>query len=437
MLENNISHRTIEEHHHIPVIGKRIVKSAIAVFICLAINLFRDSQGIPFYSAIATILCMQPYVGNSFRVALDRICGTLIGAFYGCIILLAELRFFVKEPILLHYFIVACAVVLVLYTTVLIKQKNASYIACVAFLSVTITTTVDISPFLFAFERIMDTFIGIAVALLVNVFKIPRKRHKGILFISALDETLVTPNNRLTDFSKVLLNQLISDGANFTVSTARTPASLMIPMKDVDLKLPVIAANGALLYDLKTRRYVKKTEIPHDTAHKVIEYLQVQGYNSFTTSVVDDVLLIYYGEFNNAAEKMLYEEMRLSPYRNYIYATLPQKRNAIYIMVLEKEETLKNLVNSLKEQPFSEELFLFTQPSEYEGYDYLKIYDKSVSRRKMMEYLKKDLGAEKLVTFGSIEGVYDYVVHDNDTNTVIKNLAHLYAPYFWKKEKKQ
>lgn len=434
MEEQKITHRSIESPYHIPTIGKRILKSALAVFICLGINVFRDIEGIPFYSAIATILCMQPYVGNSFKVALNRICGTIIGAIYGCLLLLAELHFWGNPPLVLHYFLVSLTVIFVIYTTVLLKQKSASYIACVAFLSVTITTTVEISPFLFAFDRVVDTLIGIVVALLINTLRIPRRHHKEILFISALDETLVTPNNTLTDYSKVLLNQMIADGVNFTVSTARTPASLMVPMGDVDLKLPVIAANGAVLYDLKERRYVKKTELSYAIAKGVIEHLQVRGFHCFTTAVVEDVLLIYYGTFNNAAEQLLYEEMRLSPYRNYIKLPLPVERNVIYIMVLEKDAVVKTLVEDLSSQPFSGEIYLFTQPSEYEGYTYLKIYHKEVSRRKMMEYLQSSLGAEKLITFGSIEGKYDFVVHDNDTNTVIKNLSQLYAPYLWKRK---
>ncbi len=63
----------------------------------------------------------------------------------------------------------------------------------------------------------------------------------------------------------------------------------------------------------------------------------------------------------------------------------------------------------------------------------MKVYDQGVSRRKMMQYLCETLGLRKVVTFGSIDGVYDIVVHDNDTNTVVKTLKHLYEPYFWKK----
>ena len=40
-------------------------------------------DGMPFYSAIAAVLCMQPYVRHSFTAALNRTVGTLIGGAYG------------------------------------------------------------------------------------------------------------------------------------------------------------------------------------------------------------------------------------------------------------------------------------------------------------------------------------------------------------------
>ncbi len=437
MTQERVEHRKIEEPHHLPKIGMRILKTMVAVFICLGISTFRGSHAIPFYSAIATILCMQPYVGNSLQVAFNRVVGTIIGAAYGCLVLLVEIHLIPHNTAMVHYFLVSVAVVPVIYTTLLFHKKTASYIACVAFLSVTVSAASagEMSPYLFAFERVIDTILGILVALVVNAVHLPRHKNRDILFISALDETLVTSKNTLTDYSKVLLNQMIQDGMKFTVSTARTPASLMEPMASVDLNLPVIAANGALLFDLKAKRYVKKGEMPYETVADVANFLSTKGLNAFVTSVVDDVLLIYYERFNNIAERKLYEEMRSSPYRNYVNVKLPQGRSAVYMMILLPEDEVKSLSREMESEPFAQKIYICQQPSEYEGYFYLKIYDKDVSRRKMMEYLQETMGLKKIVTFGSIEGMYDIVVHDNDTNTVVKTLKQLYEPYLWKKQK--
>ncbi|MEG2638101.1 MAG: HAD hydrolase family protein [Clostridiales bacterium] len=433
MSNQEVTHKIYQYKKHLPLIGMRIFKSAIAVFICLSLNILRGSNGLPFYSAIATILCMQPYVGNSLKVALNRVWGTIIGAIFGCVILLIEINLIPHTPIIIHYLVVSFTVIPIIYTTVVLGKKEASYIACVAFLSVTVTTMIGTSPFFFAAERVVDTIIGISVALVVNACHIPRRKNKNILFISALDETLVTPNNTLTDYSKVVLNQMIQDGVNFTVSTARTPASLMVPLTSVNLKLPVIAANGALLFDLTTKTYVKKWELPYETAKTVADYLESRDIHAFITAVIDDVLIIYYENFDNPAEALLYEEMRYSPYRNYISHPLPQGRNVIYLMTLNKDEAIASLKADLEKQPFAKDIYIYCQPSEYQGYSYLKIYDKDVSRRKMMRWLQKDIEAEKIITFGSIEGQYDIVVQDNDTNTMVKTLKNLYEPFIWKK----
>ena len=42
-----------------PRVGMRMIKTAVAVFLCFAIDAFRGG-GIPFYSAIAAVLCLQP-----------------------------------------------------------------------------------------------------------------------------------------------------------------------------------------------------------------------------------------------------------------------------------------------------------------------------------------------------------------------------------------
>ncbi len=66
--------------HQIPLPGQRIFRSAAAVGGCLAIYLLRGSQGIPFYSAIAALQCMQPDTRDMRGVARKRFLGTVIGA---------------------------------------------------------------------------------------------------------------------------------------------------------------------------------------------------------------------------------------------------------------------------------------------------------------------------------------------------------------------
>ncbi|MGX8720456.1 MAG: aromatic acid exporter family protein, partial [Eubacteriales bacterium] len=73
-----------------PRVGQRIVKTSIAVFLCLVIYYLRGYEGgsMPTEAMITAILCMQPYVRDSRDYAVSRLTGTLIGAFWGLMFLL-------------------------------------------------------------------------------------------------------------------------------------------------------------------------------------------------------------------------------------------------------------------------------------------------------------------------------------------------------------
>lgn len=51
--------------------GMRVVKTALAVLICLLIEYFRGST-MPYHACIATIVCMQPTLKSTVKAATDR-----------------------------------------------------------------------------------------------------------------------------------------------------------------------------------------------------------------------------------------------------------------------------------------------------------------------------------------------------------------------------
>ena len=73
-------------------IGLRIIKSAVAIAMCYLISFIRGGSGIVFYSQLAALWCIQGYIANSRKNALQRFQGTVIGALYGLVYLLVERR---------------------------------------------------------------------------------------------------------------------------------------------------------------------------------------------------------------------------------------------------------------------------------------------------------------------------------------------------------
>lgn len=190
---------------------------------------------------------------------------------------------FGEPPELVYGTLVSFAIILVLYTTVLIRKKKASYFSCVVFLSIVVNHITDDNPYLFVFNRGLDTMIGIALGVIVNCFQLPRSKNKDLLFLSGLDDTLLAPNGTMSDYSRVELNRLIEDGAQFSISTIRTPASLMEPLRGINLKLPVIVMDGAALFDVSQKRYEYAYVISPENGVAIRNYFYSLGIPFFAS----------------------------------------------------------------------------------------------------------------------------------------------------------
>ena len=79
--------RNLIEKYQIPPLGGRIMKTALAVFICLMIYFLRGYRGkeMPTEAAITAIICMQPFLSGTREFALNRMAGSVIGVVWALI----------------------------------------------------------------------------------------------------------------------------------------------------------------------------------------------------------------------------------------------------------------------------------------------------------------------------------------------------------------
>ena len=155
-----------------PRIGMRIIKSAIAVLLCFVVDYYRNGAGIVFYSQLSALWCMQATRESTIKNAKQRMIGTFIGTFYGFLYIVIK-QLILAKPSGYDYVgsvIISGMIVLVIYTSVFIKKKQASYFSCVVFLSIVVNHIGDSNPYLFACNRFLDTVIGIAIGVLVNIW---------------------------------------------------------------------------------------------------------------------------------------------------------------------------------------------------------------------------------------------------------------------------
>lgn len=148
-------------------IGMRNIKTAIAVFLCIVVLKFLN-MNTPFYACIAAVITMQNTVNVSFKTGLYRMVGTLIGAGVG-------VGFSVLSPN--NLVLTAVGIVIVIYITNLLRQKDSTSIACIVFLAV-MTNLSDVTPIHYSALRVLETFVGIVIAMAVNALLYPPENPK-------------------------------------------------------------------------------------------------------------------------------------------------------------------------------------------------------------------------------------------------------------------
>lgn len=416
-----------------PPVGQRIIKSAIAVLVVYLIYYLRGYQGIPFYSAIGAIQCIQPYRESSKKVMWNRVFGTFNGALYGLITILIDMYYIQQTNQLQYFLLVSLMIIPVMYTSVICKKADVTYFCCVVFLSITITHIGDESPLLFVLNRIVDTFIGIAVATLINNVHLPKKKDTKTLFVTGLDETLLNLERKMTPYSLVELNRMIENGLKFTIATESTLATLIESNRGINLQLPVVVFNGAVLYDLKHNKLLAIRTLDRETVLGVQEIIHNQNICCFTSAFIQETMIIYYDEFHNDKEKELYEVLRLSPYRNYHKGNMLEESQLFYMMAFGEMEEIAELYYKIKNSKYAEGLRMVRMKSKiYEGYVYLKIYHVSCSKKTMLQELQEQLAIEKVVTIGTIPTQYDIVLPEENENQTVKCLKKLFEQPKWK-----
>ena len=419
---------------HFPPVGQRIVRSSSAVLICFIIYFLRGQRGIPFYSALAVLQCMQPYKTNSLQMSKQRATGTFIGAFWGLIVIL--LKMYLIQPLfsertgeMVSFVLIAIMTGVVIYTTIIIRFPKVSYFSCVVFLSITVMHMTDNNPYLFVCNRILDTLIGIGVAYVVNGIHLPREMNRDILFVSGVDDTLLTKKEKLTPYSLVEMNRLIDEGAMFTVSTNRTPASLKESIGLIHIKLPVIVMDGAALYDIENNSYLATIPIPPEECEDLGRIFDEAGINVFANVIVDDLLVIYYEKLTNEAQKNIYEKLHRSPYRNYVRRKPGVEDAVTYFMAIDTIAKIDEACRVLRKNGCMDRYKVLTYHSkDHPGYAYIKLYNKFATRKNMLKQLKTQLNVKESIVFSSVKGRGDVYIENSDNNKMVKELKRRFEP---------
>lgn len=149
-----------------PKIGMRNIKTSTSVFLCLLLFEFVSREN-AIHACIAAVICMQNTIVDSFKKGTERVIGTIIGGIAGGLVL-----FFVitlgHENLLI--FIIPLGIIILIEICVTANLKQSVVICCVVYLGILISNEQEGGYVLYTFNRVLDTTIGIMIALFVNKY---------------------------------------------------------------------------------------------------------------------------------------------------------------------------------------------------------------------------------------------------------------------------
>ena len=422
-------------HHSIrlPHLGQRILKTGFAVFICLLIYWIRGFNGMVTQSTVAAIICIQPYRSDSIRTSVNRIIGTLIGAGWAILFLLALIALSKKNiqpPIPLVYVVMGLGVVISLYSTIVMKKTEAASLAAIVFICIVAIYPNFESPFQATLDRIIDTIIGIIVAGIVNSITLPRQKKEEDLFFIRLQDLVPDRFSHASSNVLVILNRLFEDGAKICIISKWAPAFMISQMGLIKVNVPVIVMDGAALYDIKNRSYLNVIPLRKNDARFLREFLKEMGLGYAAGTIRESSLMIYRGGTINEAEKQEYELMKYSPYRNYVEGEFSDEDQICFIRIIDTDQVIEKLENRLSSLLAGNRFRIDKRPQHrMEGYSGLYFYNKEATIERSMEamvsYMEEKTG-QKIIPV-DMTGSSRYV-SENEAIALLNRVRNIYEP---------
>lgn len=221
------------------------------------------------------------------------------------------------------------------------------------------------------------------------------------LFVTDLDGTLINSKREVPKRSLEILNKLIEKGVNFTVATARTPATAVEILQNLNLKLPVALMNGVLIYDTKELKYIDIKGIEKETVNKVLDIFKTHNKNPLVYSVKDNHLWVYHKEFENVYEYNFYKERADKKLKTFVkveeYNGSLSDSNVINFVAFDNYEKIKAIAEKIK---CIEGITVNYYKDVYEDCYFLEAYSSEASKANGIKYLSKYIEYSKVICFG-------------------------------------
>lgn len=198
-----------------------------------------------------------------------------------------------------------------------------------------------------------------------------------------LDDTLLDHSNKISPRTREIIRQAVGQGATVTVATGRMYCSALPFAQQLELDVPLITYNGALIKSALSGETLMHTPIEEDTALQVLELFRGKGW--YIQSYLNDTL--YVVELNEKAR--YYEKLagvKAVPVGQELYT---MKGSPTKMLALSEPSEIK-IINDTVNAALGNKLYTAVSKP-----NYLEMANPAVNKGKALAFLAAKLGIQQ------------------------------------------
>lgn len=177
-------------------LGMRTIKTAIAVMLCILLFRFLN-RGQPLIAALSAVFSLRQDLTTTLSFGKSRVLGNSIGG------ATAIIYFFMKQyfhnDFLIELLVLPALVAFIIVLSDGINNNSGIISGIATMLLITLSVPQGES-FIFALDRVLDTFIGTLIAIFINFVLRPPEKEKQ----AEIKEDLVVLKERETELKTIL-----------------------------------------------------------------------------------------------------------------------------------------------------------------------------------------------------------------------------------------
>ena len=223
------------------------------------------------------------------------------------------------------------------------------------------------------------------------------------LYVSDLDGTLLNSSTQLSERTVASLNDMLHyHDINFTVATARTPATVTRLMERVDTKLPYIVMAGAAFWDNAHREYSYARIIDNRIIARLLDIFGDSVINPFIYRRHGSCIYAHHVHHITPEEREFISERQITSLKKMVYddvLTPNDKDGAMLVMSMGCYDELRRIADEIDRRGISCTYMCYHDIFD-QSQGFLEIYAHGTTKAAAIRQMAEEIKADRTVVFG-------------------------------------